>query len=205
MIHQYFNGISSNEHKEKTFVTGSDTTFITFRLVAKNNGSATISNIQIQLANAKTDDAYQPYTPTVNDRLSVLEGLIKKKIINDTTNSVGGLSLGFKINDAIVLAVYMNSCEKVTTAYPEVYNNYSSGSTTVGVRIINYNTNTVVPNTDVSLIVYYLEIPEGYDIPEDTTSASSDETENDKGLAPQTNENSLNENFKQFKGDLINE
>lgn len=106
--------------------------------------------------------------------------VLKKKIINDTTNSVGGLSFGFKINDAIVLAVYMNSCEKVTTAYPEVYNNYSSGSTTVGVRIINYNTNEVVSNTNVSLIVYYLEIPQDYEFP-DTTQAS-DEPEDDIGI-----------------------
>lgn len=71
----FFNGISSNEHKERTFVTSSDTTFITFRLVAKASSSVTISNIQLQLANAQTDDTYTPYTPTVNDRLLALENL----------------------------------------------------------------------------------------------------------------------------------
>ena len=55
----------------------------------------------------------------------------------------------------------------------------------------------------ITLTIYYLNI-KGYDIKTETISYNSKQL-NDEGLAPQTNENSLNENFKQFKGDLINE
>ena len=187
----------------KYFTTKSNTITLGFGLYGAQNSTSELKNITLQLANAQTDDAYYPYAPTTNDRLSVLEGLIKKKTITGTTTVNGNLSLSplTKAN-AIVLAV--TEVENINNA-SLVFSVYTSGGAIWYAHVISDTSpHPEFAQQDMAVIVYYLEIPQGYEIP-DTTSASSDEPEDDEGLSPQTNENSLNENFKQFKGDLINE
>lgn len=85
----FFNGVTSNNKsnnnkfvKKFSFKTLSDTTFITVRFgVSAAGNSITYSNIMIQPANI-TDNTYEPYVPSVNERLTANE---KSIIINQST------------------------------------------------------------------------------------------------------------------------
>ena len=61
--------------------------------------------------------------------------------------------------------------------------------------------NKIIANEEVSFVVYYLEIPSGYTIPENII-ASSDEAENDEGFSPQS---SAAPETKQFHGESLYE
>ena len=126
--------------------------------------------------------------------------VLKKKTITGNTDKTGNIRFS---ESPIILSAYSNASFENMYSYICIPWINSSGKGYI--RIVNSKTNDLVIEDSVgNLTVYYLEIPSGYEIP-DTTTASLDEPEDDTGFSPQTNENSLNENFKQFKGDLINE
>lgn len=126
--------------------------------------------IQIQLANAQTDDTYQPYTPTVNDRLSVLEGLIKKKIITKTSTASGNIDLGFSDDNTIILLVVCPNTGYIALpySYNKKYFCHLSNNTDVSKN---------VANVSVEVTIYYIDISNYIVQNIESTSLQSDKME----------------------------
>lgn len=119
--------------------------------------------------------------------------VLKKKTITGTTSGNGNLRLStLTKGNAIVLAV--TEVENINIA-SLVCSAYINGNGYWCAHIISDTSSySVFKEQEMTIIVYYLEIPNDYEIPEATT-ASSDETEDDEGIAPQasyTNEESAN-------------
>lgn len=173
-----------------SFKTDENTHYITVRFSSYNviNNTVTFSNIQLQLANAKTDDTYQPYTPTVNDRLLALENpnipvLKKRRFSNITTDQFGHYNT--YITSGIPIACYSDDVIAVENEQGDsiVCIPFVSRTRNIVIDFTNIRTRDRYVNTSINNItLYYLGIPSGYDIPEDTTTASSDETEDDIGI-----------------------
>lgn len=103
--------------------------------------------------------------------------VLKKKTITGTTNYGGNVRFS---ESPIILSAYSDALFE--NVYSYICTPWINASGMGYIRIVNSKTNEVVSNTDFSLIVYYLEIPQDYEFPD--TMQASDEPEDDTGLSP---------------------
>ena len=119
--------------------------------------------------------------------------VLKKKIITNITSDVNGCYVipNFSPSNAIVLHAGSNLSYNSYVIRPHVF--MSNNSNAWLIQFFSLIDNTIIKGRVGDVTIFYLEIPSDYEIPEDTTS--SDEPEDDEGLAPQadfSNEESAN-------------
>lgn len=118
---------------------------------------------------------------STSPNIPVLKRIVSKK----TTTSTGNISLAYfsiNIHNSIVLSA---APTKTVPGASPILLPYINGNGDWYLHVIgDVVDNKTITNEEVSFVVYYLEVPSGYRIPENTI-ASSDETEDDEGLSPQ--------------------